>query len=291
MASSTTVRHRRSLSAAVGHCWDWEEMSFMMVRVREMLRNASRNCARKALLKNRFFTALVKGGYYNYNDSTLNKGVGITTHKVTVIKEMIGGSYLGVVARDPMLAPIAFPNWRNKDMEPFKKKMLAEVEVEHWDSRPIEKILETVPAGVDQMQWCQLVNQWSQPENQENFEIRLLSRTDCNYGKSIGCTKMVPGHLRTQACKLLAEEGLTPEDDNIEANERVFAIVMGPEHSGRVRTQGLVSHRLDYFPQSKSEEGGGSGSNFRQIASLREELRSFRDNQTREFGSFHDEIR
>ncbi|KAH0449339.1 hypothetical protein IEQ34_023139 [Dendrobium chrysotoxum] len=102
------------------------------------------------------------------------------------------GSYLGVVARDPMLAPIAFPNWRNRGMEPFKKKMLAEVEskfefsghichwilqslgvkwrnykttlkTEHWDSRLIEKILETIPVGVDQTQWCQLVNQWSKP--------------------------------------------------------------------------------------------------------------------------------
>ncbi|KAH0452794.1 hypothetical protein IEQ34_017118 [Dendrobium chrysotoxum] len=46
-----------------------------------------------------------------------------------------------------------------------------------------------------------------------------------------------------------------------------------------------------YFPQSKSEEGGGSGSNFGQMASLREEFRSFRDNQMREFGSFRDEMR
>ncbi|PKU84171.1 hypothetical protein MA16_Dca002683 [Dendrobium catenatum] len=39
------------------------------------------------------------------------------------------GSYLGVIARDPVLAPISFSDWRNKDLEPFKKKMLAEVEV------------------------------------------------------------------------------------------------------------------------------------------------------------------
>ncbi|KAH0469085.1 hypothetical protein IEQ34_002317 [Dendrobium chrysotoxum] len=38
------------------------------------------------------------------------------------------GSYLGVVARYPVLALIAFPDWSNKGMEPFKKKMLAEVE-------------------------------------------------------------------------------------------------------------------------------------------------------------------
>ncbi|XP_028547832.1 uncharacterized protein LOC114578631 [Dendrobium catenatum] len=88
------------------------------------------------------------------------------------------GTYLGIVARDPVLAPISFPDWRNKGMEPYKKKMLAEVEskfeftghirhwilqslgvkwrnykttlkAEHWDSRQIEEILETVLAGVD----------------------------------------------------------------------------------------------------------------------------------------------
>ncbi|PKU76357.1 hypothetical protein MA16_Dca000960 [Dendrobium catenatum] len=35
------------------------------------------------------------------------------------------GSYLGVIARDLVLAPISFPDWRNKGMEPFKKRMLA----------------------------------------------------------------------------------------------------------------------------------------------------------------------
>ncbi|KAI0522691.1 hypothetical protein KFK09_005076 [Dendrobium nobile] len=182
-----------------------------------------------------------------------------------ITESILLGTYLGVVARDPVLAPIAFSDWRNKGMEPFKKKMLAEVEfpghirhwilqslgvkwrnykttlkAEHWDSRPIEEILEAVPAGVDQMQWCQLVNKWSKPEDQ------------------------------TQACNLLAEEGLTPEEGNIEANERVFAIVMGPEHSGRVRTQGFGVTPTRYFPQSKNEEGSGSGSSFGQIASLRE---------------------
>ncbi|KAH0460663.1 hypothetical protein IEQ34_011326 [Dendrobium chrysotoxum] len=194
---------------------------------------------------------------------------------------------------DPMLAPIAFPDWRNKGMEPFKKKMLAEVEskfefpghirhwilqslgvkwrnykttlkAEHWDSRPIEEILETVPAGVDQTKELQ--------------KILLMRRN-----------KLVLTQWVTQACKLLAEEGLTPKDDNIEANERVFAIVMGPEHSGRVRTQGFGVTPTRFFPQSKTE--GGSGSNFGQIASLREEFRSFQDNQKREFGLFRDEMR
>ncbi|XP_028551289.1 uncharacterized protein LOC110102589 isoform X2 [Dendrobium catenatum] len=106
------------------------------------------------------------------------------------------GSYMGVVARDSILAPISFSDWRNKGMEPFKKRMLAEVESkfefhasirhwilqsigvkwrnykaslksEHWDSRPIKEIKETVPGGVDPTQWCQLVNQWAQPEDQK----------------------------------------------------------------------------------------------------------------------------
>ncbi|KAH0464299.1 hypothetical protein IEQ34_007085 [Dendrobium chrysotoxum] len=163
--------------------------------------------------------------------------------------------------------------WRN-----YKTTLKAE----HWDNRPIEEILETVPAGVDQTQWCQLVNQWSKPEDQER-----ASKNSANAKKQT-CPHTMG---RTQACKLLAEEGLTPEDGNIEANERVFVIVMGLEHSGRVRTQGFGVTPTRFFPQSKTEEGGGSGSNFGHIASLREEFRSFRDNQMREFGSFCDEMR
>ncbi|KAH0467247.1 hypothetical protein IEQ34_004485 [Dendrobium chrysotoxum] len=97
--------------------------------------------------------------------------------------------------------------------------------------------------------------------------------------------------MLTHACNLLTEEGLTPEDGNIEANERVFTIIIGPEHSGQVQTQGFGVTLTRYFPQNKSEEGGGSGNNFGQMASLREEFRSFRDNQMREFGSFCDEMR
>ncbi|KAH0450353.1 hypothetical protein IEQ34_021045 [Dendrobium chrysotoxum] len=94
----------------------------------------------------------------------------------------------------------------------------------------------------------------------------------------------------TQVCNLLAEEGLTPKDGNIEANERVFSIVMGPEHSGLVRTQEFGVTPTRYFPQSRSEAGGGSGSNFAQIVSLIEEFRSFRG-EMREFTSFRDEMR
>ncbi|KAH0464498.1 hypothetical protein IEQ34_007284 [Dendrobium chrysotoxum] len=194
------------------------------------------------------------------------------------------GTYLGVVARDPVLAPIAFPDWRNKGMEPFKKKMLAEVEEKAAKNSANAK-KQTFPHTMGRVSSVR----------------RQKETTDCNYEKSIECTKMGPGHLKMlcndgyiyimQTCNLLAEEGLTPEDENIEANERVFTIVMGPEHSGRVRTQGFGVTPIRYFPQSKNEEGGGSGSNFGQMTSLREEFRSFRDNQMREFGSFRDEMR
>ncbi|PKU87617.1 hypothetical protein MA16_Dca009789 [Dendrobium catenatum] len=42
-------------------------------------------------------------------------------------KSILLCSYLGVVARDSILAPTSFSVWRNKGMEPFKKRMLAEV--------------------------------------------------------------------------------------------------------------------------------------------------------------------
>ncbi|PKU71784.1 hypothetical protein MA16_Dca008313 [Dendrobium catenatum] len=46
-----------------------------------------------------------------------------------VLESILFGSYLGIVARDPILAPISFLDWHNKGMEPFKKRMLVEVEV------------------------------------------------------------------------------------------------------------------------------------------------------------------
>ncbi|PKU78244.1 hypothetical protein MA16_Dca018044 [Dendrobium catenatum] len=99
----------------------------------------------------------------------------------TIPKSVLLGTYLGVVARDPILAPIAFPDWRNKEFE-FPghirhwilqslvvkwRNYKTTLKAEHWDSRPIEEILEDVPAGVDKMQWCQLVNQWSKPADKE----------------------------------------------------------------------------------------------------------------------------
>ncbi|PKU81316.1 hypothetical protein MA16_Dca025040 [Dendrobium catenatum] len=44
-------------------------------------------------------------------------------------ESILPGSYLGIVARDPILAPISFADWCKKGMEPFEKRMLAEVEV------------------------------------------------------------------------------------------------------------------------------------------------------------------
>ncbi|KAL0922681.1 hypothetical protein M5K25_006687 [Dendrobium thyrsiflorum] len=49
-------------------------------------------------------------------------------------------SYLGVISIDPILAPISFSYWCNKGKEPFKKRILAEVEakfdfpahIKHW---------------------------------------------------------------------------------------------------------------------------------------------------------------
>ncbi|KAI0525126.1 hypothetical protein KFK09_004517 [Dendrobium nobile] len=178
-----------------------------------------------------------------------------------------------------------------------------------------------VPAGVDQLQWCQLVNKWSKPEDQERAAKNSANAKKQTCPHTMGRVSSVRRQKETsitdrlqlwkinrmhkdgtwssedamqrwtQACKLLAQEGLTPEEGNIEANERVFAIVMGPEHSGRVRTQGFGVTPTRFFPQSKNEEGSGSGSSFGQIASLREEFISFRDNQAREFGSFRDEMR
>ncbi|KAI0488582.1 hypothetical protein KFK09_028420 [Dendrobium nobile] len=121
-----------------------------------------------------------------------------------ISESVILGSYLGVIARDHVLAPLSFPDWRNKGLEPFKKKMLAEVEskfafpghihhlilqslgvqwrnhktnlkAEHWDCRPIEKIMESIPSGVDATQWCHLVTQWSQPKDKERAIINATN--------------------------------------------------------------------------------------------------------------------
>ncbi|KAH0449928.1 hypothetical protein IEQ34_020620 [Dendrobium chrysotoxum] len=163
------------------------------------------------------------------------------------------GSYLGVVARDHMLAPITFPDWRNKGMEPFKKKMLAEVEskfefpghIRHW-------ILQSL--GV----------KW------RNYKTTLKAEHWDRKGFEKFCQ-----------C----------EETNLSSHNGLCEFSSKTEGNGRVRTQGFGVTPTRFFPQSKTEEGGGSGSNFGQIASLREEFRSFHDNQMREFGSFRDEMK
>ncbi|KAH0468197.1 hypothetical protein IEQ34_003230 [Dendrobium chrysotoxum] len=151
-------------------------------------------------------------------------------------KEMIGGTYLGVVARDPVLAPITFPDWRNKGMEHSRKRCWLKLRLSIGTVDQLRKFWREFQLELTKRSGTNLLT------NGQSQRTSLL-RTDYNYEKSIGCTKMGLGHLRTlcsdryiyikQACNLLAEEGLTPEDGNIEANEIVFVIVMGPEYSSQ----------------------------------------------------------
>ncbi|KAI0488583.1 hypothetical protein KFK09_028421 [Dendrobium nobile] len=77
-----------------------------------------------------------------------------------------------------------------------------------------------------------------------------------------------------QACELLPKDGLTPEDGNAEANERVFSMVMELEHPGRVRTQGFGVTPTRYFPYSRNHGMSSSRSNLIQIVNLKEEVNS-----------------
>ncbi|KAI0502324.1 hypothetical protein KFK09_017271 [Dendrobium nobile] len=263
-----------------------------------------------------------------------------------ISESILLGSYLGVIARDPVLAPLSFPDWRNKSLEPFKKKMLAEVEskfafpghirhlilqslgvkwrnhktnlkAEHWDCCPIEEIMESIPSGVDATQWCHLVTQWSQPKDKERAIINVANAKKQTCPHTMGRVSSVRrqqemaikdrlllwrvDRLRkdgtwssedanqrwVQACELLAKDGLTPEDGNTEANERVFSMVMGPEHPGRVRTQGFGVTPTRYFPYSRNHGTSSSGSNLIQIVNLKEEVNSLRT----EMRQFMQEIR
>ncbi|XP_028555894.1 uncharacterized protein LOC110111697 [Dendrobium catenatum] len=226
------------------------------------------------------------------------------------------GSYLGVLARDPILAPISFSDWRNKGMELFKKRMLAEVEAkfeflanikhwilqslgskwrnyksslkaEHWDSRPLQEIMEAVPAGVDSVQWCQIVNKWSQPQDKSIRDRLLLwqinrKRKDGSWSSEAAREKWA------RASEMLAEEGLTPEDGNFEANEKVFKTIMGPEHPGRVRTQGFGVTPSRYFPHSTTTRGSSSGGNtaFDRVVRLEEVVQTLQS-EVRQFMKNH----
>ncbi|PKU86093.1 hypothetical protein MA16_Dca001924 [Dendrobium catenatum] len=64
-------------------------------------------------------------------------------------------------------------------------------------------------------------------------------------------------------------------------------MVMGPEHPGRVRTQGFGVTPTRNFPYSTNHGTGSSGSNLIQIVNLKEEVNSLRS----EMRQFMQEIR
>ncbi|KAH0465519.1 hypothetical protein IEQ34_005622 [Dendrobium chrysotoxum] len=138
---------------------------------------------------------------------------------------------LSVIDRDHVVAPISFPDWRTKGMEPFKKKMLAEVEER-----------DAINAANAKKQTCpHTMGRVSSVRRQQEMAIKdrlLLWRINRLHKDGTWLSEDAKQRW-IQAYELLAEDGLTPEDGNVEANERVFNIVMGPEHPGRVRTQGL----------------------------------------------------
>ncbi|KAH0455655.1 hypothetical protein IEQ34_015687 [Dendrobium chrysotoxum] len=90
----------------------------------------------------------------------------------TLPESILLGSYLGVLARDLILAPISFSNWHNKGLKPIKKRMLAEVK-----------------------EWPQ--EMWKMQKN-KRVHIRWVSLYEITsyYGKSIAGVNMNHGHLR-----------------------------------------------------------------------------------------------
>ncbi|KAI0513557.1 hypothetical protein KFK09_009582 [Dendrobium nobile] len=145
--------------------------------------------------------------------------------------------------------------------------------------------MEAVPAGVEPVQWCQLVNKWSEPQDKQEMRkmqkkqkcphtmgrVSCIRRQEetiaCYYGKinrkrkDGSWSSEEAGQKWLHACEMLAEEGLTLEDGNFEANEKVFKIIMGPEHPGRVRTQSFGVTPSRYFPHSTTTPDSSSGSN------------------------------
>ncbi|KAH0458424.1 hypothetical protein IEQ34_013739 [Dendrobium chrysotoxum] len=83
---------------------------------------------------------------------------------------------------------------------------------------------------------------------------------------------------------MLAEEGLMPEDGNFEANEKVFKTIMGPEHPGRVRTQGFGITPSRYFPHSTTTPGSNNGGNnaFDRVVRLEEVVQTLQS-EVRQF--------
>ncbi|XP_028554705.1 uncharacterized protein LOC114580658 [Dendrobium catenatum] len=135
--------------------------------------------------------------------------------------------------------------------------------------------MKSIPAGVDATLFCHLVNQWSQPKDKAIKDRLLLWRVNrlCKDGT---WSSEDANQRWIQACELLAKDELTPEDGNVEANERVFSMVMGPEHPGRVRTQGFGVTPTRYFPHSTNNGTSSCGSNLSQIVNLKEEVNSLR---------------
>ncbi|KAH0465238.1 hypothetical protein IEQ34_005341 [Dendrobium chrysotoxum] len=70
-----------------------------------------------------------------------------------------------------------------------------------------------------------------------------------------------------------------PEDGNFEANEKVFKAIMGPEHPGRVRTQGFGVIPSRYFPHSTTTPGSSNAGNtaFDRVVKLEEVVRTLQN--------------
>ncbi|PKU66956.1 uncharacterized protein LOC110094883 [Dendrobium catenatum] len=166
--------------------------------------------------------------------------------------------------------------------------------------------MEAVPAGVDPTQWCQIVSKWSQPHDKERAARNAENAKKQTCPHTMGRISSVRRQQETSiqdrlllwkinrtrkdgswssedarqkwahASEMLAEEGLMPEDGNLEANEKAFKAIMGPEHPGRVRTQGFGVTPSRYFPQSTTTQGSGSGGNtaFDRVVKLEEVVRT-----------------
>ncbi|KAI0530791.1 hypothetical protein KFK09_000339 [Dendrobium nobile] len=60
------------------------------------------------------------------------------------------------------------------------------LKAEHWDSRPVQEIMEAIPAEVSPVQWCQLVNKWSQPQDKERAARNVENAKKQKYPHTMG---------------------------------------------------------------------------------------------------------
>ncbi|KAL0904703.1 hypothetical protein M5K25_026840 [Dendrobium thyrsiflorum] len=74
------------------------------------------------------------------------------------------------------------------------------------------------------------------------------------------------------ACKILAEKGLIPEDENIEENERAFKAVMESEHPNSMVYEDFAMTFSNRFSNNASRVGAESGNNKTELARLVEEM-------------------